>query len=174
MPSELDPQPAIRIVGSAISSLNPSGNKVLCTRRALHEVLLAVAQEAHDIGSLAGQQERERNCPEGRPAWMDIADSITPPWPAAPPSQTRRAQIAARRRILLHGRTSLDTGTTTQRPPLRRHQDSPKDRSDHPTMREERHRARRSSDRTQFPLRVQSALHRAALSMTPNAQNDGL
>jgi hypothetical protein len=62
----------MRIVGSAISSLNPSGNKVLCTRRALREALLAVAQEAHDIGFLAGQQERERNRPEGRPASMNI------------------------------------------------------------------------------------------------------
>jgi hypothetical protein len=66
MPGELDPQLAGHIVSSAISRLNPSGNKVL------HDAFLAVAQEAHDIGFLAGNKERERNRPEGRPAWMDI------------------------------------------------------------------------------------------------------
>lgn len=72
MPGELDPQLAGHIVSSAISRLNPSGNKVLCTRQALHDAFLAVAQEAHDIGLLAGNKEHERNRPEGRPAWMGI------------------------------------------------------------------------------------------------------
>src|ERR1039457_5627977 len=76
MPRELDPQIAGHIVSSAISSLNPSpGNKVLCTRRALHAAFLAVAQEAHEIGFLAGQkaQYSDLACPANpKPAWMDI------------------------------------------------------------------------------------------------------
>ena len=76
MPCELDPRIAGHIVFSAISGLNPSpGNNVLCTRRALHEAFLAVAQEAHEIGFLAGQKERygelTRPGSPNRPAWMD-------------------------------------------------------------------------------------------------------
>ena len=77
MPCELDPQIAENIVSSAIANLNPSpGNKVLCTRRALRDAILAVAQEAHEIGFLAGQKERcgelARPGNPNRPAWMDI------------------------------------------------------------------------------------------------------
>lgn len=77
MPSELDPQIAEHIVISAISRLNLSpGNKVLCTRRTLHDALLAVAREAHEIGFLAGQKDRYRELTHpgspNRPAWMDI------------------------------------------------------------------------------------------------------
>ena len=59
-------------MGSAISRLNPTGNKVLCTRQAMHDALLKVAQEVHAIGFLAGSKERERNRHESRPAWMNI------------------------------------------------------------------------------------------------------
>jgi hypothetical protein len=77
MPCELDPQIAGHIVFSAISGLNPPpGDKILCTRRALHEAFLAVAQEAHEIGFLAGQKERygelTRSGSPNRPDWMDI------------------------------------------------------------------------------------------------------
>ncbi len=77
MPRELDPQIAERIASGAMFSLNPSpGNKVLCTKQALHQAFLAVARETHEIGFLAGQKERlgELTCPGSpdRPAWMDI------------------------------------------------------------------------------------------------------
>ena len=77
MPSELDPKIAARLVSTVIGSLQPPrGNKILCTRRALKEALLAVAQEAHEIGFLAGRKELQEPlaCPgsPGRPAWMNI------------------------------------------------------------------------------------------------------
>ncbi len=77
MYGELDPQIAERIVFSAMSSLNPPrGNKVLCTKRALHEAFLAVAHEAYGIGFLAGQEDQfaefTRPGSPDRPAWMDI------------------------------------------------------------------------------------------------------
>jgi hypothetical protein len=77
MPCELDPQLAERIVSSASSGLYPTpGNKVLCTKRALHDAFLAVAQEAYEIGFLAGRKERygelARPGNPNRPAWMDI------------------------------------------------------------------------------------------------------
>jgi hypothetical protein len=76
MPCELDHRIAEHLVSGAVSSLNPPrGNKLVCTRRALHTAILAVAREAHEIGFLAGQKERfgELNCPlnPDRPAWMD-------------------------------------------------------------------------------------------------------
>ena len=46
MPGELDLQLAARIVYSAVSSLNPTGNKLLCTRRALHDAFLARGEES--------------------------------------------------------------------------------------------------------------------------------
>lgn len=77
MPREIDSLVAGHLASGAISGLNPHrGNKVSCTRRALRAALLAVAREAHEIGFLAGQQERYANltCPGSptRPAWMDI------------------------------------------------------------------------------------------------------
>jgi hypothetical protein len=77
MPCELDHRIAEHLVSGGISSLNPPrGNKVVCTRRALHTAFLAVAQEAHEIGFLAGQKERfgdlTRPGSPDRPAWMDI------------------------------------------------------------------------------------------------------
>lgn len=77
MPCELDHRIAEHLVSGAISNLGPPrGNKVVCTRRALHAALLAVAREAHDIGFLAGQKERygelTRPGSPHRPAWMDI------------------------------------------------------------------------------------------------------
>ena len=77
MPCELDHRIAEHLVSGAISSVNPPrGNKVVCTRRALHTALLAVAREAHDIGFLAGQKEcfgeLTRPGSPDRPAWMDI------------------------------------------------------------------------------------------------------
>jgi hypothetical protein len=50
--------------------------KILCTRRALKEVLLGLIQEVYAIGLLAGQEMRLReNARPGstdRPPWMDI------------------------------------------------------------------------------------------------------
>jgi hypothetical protein len=120
MPCELDPQIAGHIVLSAISGLNPSpGNKVLCTRRALHEAFLAVAQEAHEIGFLAGQKERygELTRPDRptRPAWMDIRLD-NPADLAKHHIQIKPVvlKIAERRRLLLPGRPALDIRSTTQ------------------------------------------------------------
>jgi hypothetical protein len=77
MPSELDPRIADSLVLTAISSLwaLPS-EKILCTRRALKEAFLAVAQEAYGLGFLAGQEIRFRESTRpgsaDRPDWMDI------------------------------------------------------------------------------------------------------
>ena len=77
MPSELDPKIADSLVMTAISSLwaLPS-EKIICTRRALKQAFLAVAQEAYGMGFLAGQEMRlrESTAPGSadRPAWMDI------------------------------------------------------------------------------------------------------
>jgi len=77
MPREIDSRIANRLATNAISSLDPPhANKLVCTRRALHSVLLAAIREAHEIGFLAGQQERygdlTRPGSPARPAWMDI------------------------------------------------------------------------------------------------------
>jgi hypothetical protein len=77
MPRKLDPRIAEHIVSSAMFSLNPSpGKKVACTRQTLHQAFLAVAEEAHEIGFLAGQKERlgelTRPGSPDRPARMDI------------------------------------------------------------------------------------------------------
>jgi hypothetical protein len=79
MPREIDSQIADRLVSAAISSLDsPRGSKVVCTRRALDAALLAAVREAHEIGFLAGQQERHADAgltrpgSPARPAWMDI------------------------------------------------------------------------------------------------------
>jgi hypothetical protein len=77
MPNELDPMFAERLASSAISSLQPPlGNKIICTKRALHGAFLNVAQEAFEIGFLAGQKEHYGpltlpGSPD-RPPWMDI------------------------------------------------------------------------------------------------------
>jgi hypothetical protein len=77
MPSELDPKIADSLVLTAVSSLwaLPS-EKILCTRRALKQAFLAVAQEAYGIGFLAGQEIRlcESTAPGSadRPSWMDV------------------------------------------------------------------------------------------------------
>ena len=65
------------LLSTAISSLDsPRGRKVVCTRRALDAALLTVVREAHEIGFLAGRQERygdvTRPGSPARPAWMDI------------------------------------------------------------------------------------------------------
>ena len=73
----LDARLAERIVGTAMCLLRPTpGNKVLCTKAALKQAILAAVDEAHEIGFLAGQKE---HCAEltrpgspDRPAWMDI------------------------------------------------------------------------------------------------------
>ena len=77
MPIELDSRLAERIVGSAMCRLNPTpGNKILCTKIALKQAILAAVDEAHEIGFLAGQKEQYGGLtPPGspdRPAWMDI------------------------------------------------------------------------------------------------------
>ena len=77
MPSELDPTIADSLVLTAVSSLwaLPS-EKIICTRRALKQAFLAVAQEAYGIGFLAGQEirfhESTRLGSTDRPSWMDI------------------------------------------------------------------------------------------------------
>jgi hypothetical protein len=77
MPREIDSRIADHLVSTALSSLgSPRGNNVICTRRALDAALLAAIREAHEIGFLAGQQERyayvtSPGSPH-RPAWMDI------------------------------------------------------------------------------------------------------
>ena len=52
------------------------GNKIICTKDALRQVILVVAQEAHEIGFLAGQKEQYADVTgpgsPDRPAWMDI------------------------------------------------------------------------------------------------------
>jgi hypothetical protein len=77
MPREIDSQIADRLVSTALSNLgSPHGNKRVCTRRALDAALLAAIREAHEIGFLAGQQERYADATRpgnpARPAWMDI------------------------------------------------------------------------------------------------------
>ena len=77
MPSELDPKIADTLAFGAIVGLWPSrGGKVLCTRQALKQAFLAVAQEAYAIGFLAGQEMRLRESTRpgsaDRPSWMDI------------------------------------------------------------------------------------------------------
>ena len=77
MPIELDSKLADRIVASAMCRLNPTpGNKILCTKTALKQAILAAVDEAHEIGFLAGQKEQYGELtPPGspdRPAWMDI------------------------------------------------------------------------------------------------------
>jgi hypothetical protein len=77
MPSEIDPKIAESLVQTAVSSLwaLPSEN-ILCTRRALKQAFLAVAQEAYGMGFLAGQEVRLRQSTApgsvDRPSWMDI------------------------------------------------------------------------------------------------------
>ena len=77
MSTELNSKMADRIVFSAIAGLWPSrGEMVVCARQALKQAFLAVAQEAFDIGLLAGQETRLRETTlpgsADRPAWMDI------------------------------------------------------------------------------------------------------
>jgi len=53
-----------------------SRNKILCTKAALKQAILAAVEEAHEIGFLAGQKEQCvyltcHGSPD-RPAWMDI------------------------------------------------------------------------------------------------------
>jgi hypothetical protein len=50
------------------------GNKILCTKAALKQAILAAVEEAHEIGFLAGQKEQYTyitysGSPD-RPAWM--------------------------------------------------------------------------------------------------------
>jgi len=77
MPNQLDSKLAERLASSAIGSLQPTyGNKILCTKRALHEAFLAVAREAFEIGFLTRQKEHYNpltlpGSPD-RPPWMDI------------------------------------------------------------------------------------------------------
>ena len=66
-----------KLVFRAVVGLRLSqGDKVLCSRRALRQAFLAVAQEAYGIGLLAGQEVRlrESTAPGSadRPSWMDI------------------------------------------------------------------------------------------------------
>jgi hypothetical protein len=76
-PDGLDSRLAERIVGTAMCRLRPTpGNKILCTKAALKETILAAVDEAHEIGFLAGQKEQYaelvRPGSPDRPAWMDI------------------------------------------------------------------------------------------------------
>jgi hypothetical protein len=59
MSGEIDPKIAERLSFCAISLLLPSrGDKILCTRGVLKKAILQVAQEAYEIGFLAGQKEQ--------------------------------------------------------------------------------------------------------------------
>jgi hypothetical protein len=77
MPVGLDARLADRIVGTTMCRLRPTpGNKILCTKAALKQAILAAVEEAHEIGFLAGQKEQYvyityPGSPD-RPAWMDI------------------------------------------------------------------------------------------------------
>ena len=73
----LDARLADRIVGTAMCLLRPTpGNKILCTKAAVKQAILAAIEEAHEIGFLAGQKEQYAyitySCSPDRPAWMDI------------------------------------------------------------------------------------------------------
>jgi hypothetical protein len=73
----LDARLAGRIVDTTMCRLRPTpGNKVLCTKTALKQAILAAIEEAHEIGFLAGQKEQYAyitySCSPDRPAWMDI------------------------------------------------------------------------------------------------------
>ena len=77
MPVGLDGRLAERIVGTAMFRLRPTpDNKILCTKAALKDAILAAVNEAHEIGFLAGQKEQyaelTRPGSPDRPAWMDI------------------------------------------------------------------------------------------------------
>ena len=77
MPNELDPKTADYLVTNAVSSLWALPNeKIVCTRRALGQALLAIAQDAYGLGFLAGEEIRLRESTApgsaGRPSWMDI------------------------------------------------------------------------------------------------------
>lgn len=71
---ELDPAVAEVLVGAAMGFLPLTpGNKVLCTKRQLHECMLRLAEEAYATGFLLGQKEQFSLLLNGqRPAWMDI------------------------------------------------------------------------------------------------------
>jgi len=76
-PVELHPRLAERLADTAMYYLHPTpGNKILCTKAAFKQALLAVLQEAHEIGFLAGQKEHylefTRPGSPTRPVWMDI------------------------------------------------------------------------------------------------------
>lgn len=76
MPSEIDPNVADSLVMTAVSSLwaLPS-EKIFCTGLALKQAFFVVAQEAYEIGFLAGQEMRFRESTRpgsaDRPSWMD-------------------------------------------------------------------------------------------------------
>ena len=77
MPSELDSKIADHLVTTAVSSLWALPNeKMVCTRRALRQAFLAIAQEAYGLGFMAGEETRLRESTApggaGRPSWMDI------------------------------------------------------------------------------------------------------
>jgi hypothetical protein len=77
MSGELDPKIASRLSSSAIGLLQPPrGDKILCTRGMLKKAILQVAQEAYEVGFLAGQKEQlgELTRPGSldRPVWMNI------------------------------------------------------------------------------------------------------
>ena len=77
MPVGLDARLAERIMCTAMGRLHPTpGNKILCTKAALKEAILAAVEEAHEIGFLAGQKEQYAYITypgsPGRPVWIDI------------------------------------------------------------------------------------------------------
>ena len=59
MPIRLDPRLADRIVDIALYRLHPTrGNKILCTKKALKESILAAVGEAYEIGFLGSLKEQ--------------------------------------------------------------------------------------------------------------------
>jgi hypothetical protein len=133
MPSELDPKIADWLPFGAIVRLRPpQGDKILCTRHALKQVFLAVAQEAYEIGLLAGQEIRLRDSTRpgnaDRPSWMDIRLDD----PAAMAIHHLRLRPIVLRSVLGAGYQCLGDLRWVSRPAayaplLRRPEDSPTD-----------------------------------------------
>jgi hypothetical protein len=92
--------------------LNPTPrNKILCTKAALKQAILAAVEEAHEIGFLAGQKEQyayiTRPGSPDRPAWMDSRGPVQ--WRLPRPNH-RAASIRAHRDIRDRRRPGRDRG----------------------------------------------------------------
>jgi hypothetical protein len=74
MSGKLDPKIAEPLADSAIGCINPErGTKIVCTRSTLQATILQAAQEAYEVGGLAGRKEQYEQLPApDRPGWMEI------------------------------------------------------------------------------------------------------